>query len=236
MIINNLEKHISNIEKNYPYYGPILSALKIQFITKEEKRSYVVIQTQVLNFRHLRIIPEKIIPGKKYDLNISDAKQIMNWLWGYSATGMYVLPKSQNIICGMPTEHIFSYNGIEGDLRAALAQTSDSDNIIKHIHIIDKSGNKKGEAKIMKGKQSQIHCNYKTEIKYNFNFYDLQNTKDIGMNLHNTAMIIPISENFGYSSDLKILPWNPMNIPDLSKLYDYSKALKKTMPLQEIIR
>ncbi len=236
MIINDLRNYIPNIEKNYPYYGSVLSVAKIQFIDNEQKRGYFTIETRVEKFKHLRIIPEKFIPGEKYDFNIVDIKQIMNWIWGYAATGMYVLPKSQNIICGMPTEHIFSYSGIEQDLRTALGQISDFDDIIKFVHVLDNAGNKKGEAKIMKGKQSQIHCNYKTAKKHNFNFYDLQNMKDLGMNMSKTAMIIPISKNFCDNNGLKILPWNSINIPDLSKLYDYSKVIKNPTPLQEIIQ
>ena len=56
------------------------------------------------------------------------------------------------------------------------------------------------------------------------------------MNMHASAMAIPISGNFGDSNGLKILPWNPINIPDLSELYDYSKVLKKPMSLQEIVQ
>lgn len=236
MIISNLEKHISSIEKNYPYYGPILSAAKIQFINDGQKRGYFTIETHVGKFQHLRIIPENFVPDTKYDFNVVDIKQIMNWIWGYAAIGMYVLPKSQNIICGMPTEHIFSYSGIDRDMCEALAQTSDSDNIIKFVHIVDNAGNKTGEAKIMKGTQSQIHCDYKTAKKHNFNFYDLQNMKDFNMQMHKTSMVIPISGNFGNNNDLKILPWNMDNIPDLNKLYNYSKALRNPMPLQEIIQ
>ena len=234
MIIRDLKKFIPSIEAHYPHYGNILDMQ--HFVS--DKKGYFAISTNAGKFRHLRIIRDNMLMEKEYDFNLGDIKNIMEFLWGSRSTGIYVLPRKNNVVCGMPTEHVFSYNGIRADFESTFYKTSKFDTVIKSVTEYNiKTNDVIGKFKVMKipNKNGFIYCNYTTAKESIFNFYSLQRTKDEDMNMPMTPMVVPIHSGTKDNYNVKILPWNPDNIPDLMKLYDYSNGVTKMQSIQNII-
>lgn len=234
MIITDIKRFISAVQKYYPHYGNILNIQHFKF----DKNGYFVISTKVKQFQHLRIVQDDIEPNKTYDFNINHIKEIMTYNLGASSIGLYVLPERKNVKCGIPMEHVFSYNGIQTDFNSVFYKTSKFDSVIKSVIQYDEQFDKIiGNFKVMKiqNKAGFKYCNYTATTESIFNFYSLQNAKDINMSIPMTPMVIPIHTGTKNNSDIKILPWNQKNIPDLSNLYDYSKSVPNPPAIQKII-
>lgn len=234
MIIKDLKDFIPNVEKHYPHYGDIFGLDHF----KCDKNGYFVISTKVKQFRHLRIVLDNADPNMVYNFNLGDIKNIMRFKLGNPSIGLYVLPERNNIKCGIPTEHIFSYDDINRDFSSVFYKTSKFDTVVKSVTEYDTNIDKiNGSFQIMKipDKNGFKYCNYKTETESIFNFFHLQDIKDISMGMPMTPMVIPIHTGIKDNSNIKILPWNQNNMPNLSALYDYNKAIPNPPALQKII-
>lgn len=234
MIIRDLNKYAPAVEKYYPYYGNILDMQHFE----SQNNGYFVISTKAGKYQHLRIVRDNISPKIIHPLNLRDIKSIMTFQWGINSIGLYVLPKKADVICGMPTEHIFSYNGIQNDFKSIFYKTSKFDTVVKSvIKENEKLGKVIESFKVMKIPQKTgfIYCNYTTEQEACFNFFSLQVAKDEYMNMSVTPMVVPINSGSKDNFNLKILPWAENNIPNLHNLYDYRKQLENPPIIQNII-
>jgi hypothetical protein len=235
MIIRDLKKFIPSIEAHYPHYNNILD---LQHFTCNQ-RGYFSITTKIKQFRHLRIVRDNVAPKRVYDFNLGDIKKIMQFSFGPNSTGIYVLPKKSNTVCGLPTEHIFSYDEIYKDFNSVLHYISEHDKIIKSVIEYDaKVEHVTGTIKIMEtsGKKAFKYCNYKTENESIFNFYSLLNAKNVNMDMPSVPMVVPIHADNPDNSNIKILPWPQNNIPDLMNLYNYDIPPSNPPTIQKIIR
>lgn len=222
MIITDIKRFIPEVKKYYNHYGDIIDMQHFKLKTN----GYFVITTKVKQFKHLRIFRDDVQPNIIYSFNIGDIKNIMQLQFGNPSIGLYVLPKQDDKICGLTPEHIFSYDDIYRDFKSTFYKTSKFDTVIKSFTQYNPDTNETiGNFKVMQipSRDGFKYCNYTTAKESFFNFYCLQDVKDISMNMPMTPMVIPINTGIKDNSNIKILPWNPINLPNLKTLYKYNK-------------
>ena len=218
---------ITNMDKVREHY-PHFKAWGDGYFFQLANDGFYVINSLTDGFLHSRII----YPGPKQGrhLHFGPVRMVSEFIYGKHSVALYILPGG-SANCGMNTEHIFTRPELGPEYADLLSMTSDDEPAYSKQYS-DRCGvNYNVDFFEQHDKHFKITSDWR---EGQFDFYKMMEIKNEFTDSEQW-MAAPVLPSFGKNNVLHFYKW-PRELPDLNKMYDYSKASKKLKPLEEFVK